>query len=44
MNVLGRDAREKHKFDVAFTFAKNKLTELRTEERRKVSCIDSKTV
>ena len=31
MNVIGRDAREKHKFDVAFTFAKNKLTELRTE-------------
>ena len=42
MNVIGRDAREK--LDVAFTFAKNKLTELRTEERRKVSCIDSKTV
>lgn len=36
MRLLGRDTREKHKFDVAFTYAKNKLTEFRTEERRKV--------
>ena len=34
--VLGRDARDKYKFDIAFTYARNKLTELRTEERRKV--------
>ena len=35
MRVLG-NTREKHKFDAAFTYAKNKLTEFRTEERRKV--------
>ena len=33
---MGRDAKDKYKYDVAFTYAKNKLTEFRTEERRKV--------
>ena len=31
-----REAREKHKFGVAYTYCKNKLTDYRTEERRKV--------
>lgn len=36
LRVLGRDIRVKYKFDAVCGFAKNKLTEFRTEERRKV--------
>ena len=36
VKVLGNDARDKHKFDIALKYARNKLTEFRTEERRKV--------
>jgi hypothetical protein len=36
-NTLGTcDSGEKYKYDMVFTYAKNKLTEYRTEERRKV--------
>ena len=34
--VLGPDVRDRYKFDALHTFAKNKLTDYRTEERRKV--------
>lgn len=37
VRVLGRDARERYKHDIAYRYARNKLTEFRTEERRKVS-------
>lgn len=37
---MGRDARDKHKFDMAFAFCKQRCTDLRTEERRKV--VDTK--
>ena len=36
VKILGRDARDKHKFDTALKYCKAKLTEFRTEERRKV--------
>lgn len=36
VKTLGRDAREKHKFDTALKYAKDKLTDFRSEERRKV--------
>ena len=39
MNVLGCDARDKHKFDIALKYCKAKLTDFRTEERRKVGSI-----
>jgi hypothetical protein len=34
--VLGRDARVRYKYDAVTGYAKSKLTEFRTEERRKV--------
>ncbi len=34
--VLGRDTRDRQRFDALHSFAKNKLTDYRTEERRKV--------
>ena len=37
VKVLGRDAREKYKFDTALKYCRGKLTEFRTEERRKVT-------
>ena len=36
VRVMGRESRDKRKFDLAFTYCKNKLTDFRTEERRKV--------
>ena len=36
VKVLGREARDKHKFDIALKYCKSKLTDFRTEERRKV--------
>ena len=36
VKTLGRDSRDKHKFDTALKYCKSKLTEFRTEERRKV--------
>ena len=36
MKVLGREARDKHKFDIALKYCKSTLTDFRTEERRKV--------
>lgn len=35
--VLGRESRDKNRFDALFAYAKNKLTDFRTEERRKVA-------
>lgn len=39
VTALGRDARDKYKFDTAFKYARAKLTDFRTEERRKVRSI-----
>ena len=36
VRVMGRESRDKRKFDLAFTYCKNKLTDFRTEECRKV--------
>ena len=36
VKALGHDARDKHKFDIALKYAKGKLTDFRSEERRKV--------
>lgn len=36
VKALGQEAREKHKFDIARKYAKGKLTDFRSEERRKV--------
>ena len=36
IKTLGHDARDKHKFDAALKYTKDKLTDFRSEERRKV--------
>ena len=36
VKTLGHDAHDKQKFDIALKYAKGKLTEFRSEERRKV--------
>ena len=36
VEALGHEARDKHKFDIALKYAKGKLTDFRSEERRKV--------
>lgn len=36
VRILGSEVRDRTKFDAVYTYAKNKLTEYCTEERRKV--------
>ena len=40
--VLGTDG-DRHRFDVLHTYAKNKLTDFRTDERRKVRTVELAT-
>ena len=37
MKVMREDSRNKHKFEIARTYCNQKLTDVRCEERRRVS-------